>query len=217
MKGWEKQNLHIDFLPHTTNQRLWSMFPKILASFCHICFLPPPPPPLWLRHELCEKLYPQLFYFIFLIYLISIQQQSFCLLFAAKWIWWKMSLFNKYRCGRKCQVCLFILIENVSFCLHIKKKWLLTESSLFLESFDLLPWSFAMSYGYVSTDAWGRGADETWTLPQCSNDHSVFCSESSLWITPSFLTLLYLILFFFYPLYWFCIFDFPAYFIALPL
>lgn len=33
--------------------------------------LPSPPPPaclpLWLRHELCEKLYPQLFYlFIFL-------------------------------------------------------------------------------------------------------------------------------------------------------
>lgn len=43
-----------------------------------------------------------LFIYFFKICLISIQQQSFCLLFAAKWIWWKMSLFNKYRCGRKC-------------------------------------------------------------------------------------------------------------------
>lgn len=34
----------------------------------------------------------------------------------------KMILFNKFRCGWKCQVCLFILIENVLFCLHIKKK-----------------------------------------------------------------------------------------------
>lgn len=186
----------------------------------YLLFARPHRPPAFMAHSSdmsCVRNYTHncFIYFFKFVWFPSNSRAFVCSLlqseYDGKWV------SNKYRCGRKCQVCLFILIENVSFCLHIKKKWLLTESSLFLESFDLLPWSFAMSYGYVSTDAWGRGADETWTLPQCSNDHSVFCSESSLWITPSFLTLLYLILFFFYPLYWFCIFDFPAYFIALPL